>query len=410
FAGAAGEVRDVGGIDDRWRACAEQLADLERSEQERLRLADLWAFQRKEIDAAALKAGEDGDLENEKRVLKNVARLQELASAAYDALYDSAASAAAQIKIALRRVEELSRIDRSLTGWAEALQPAAAAVDDASHALRDYLGSLEGDPGRLEEVENRLAAIDRLKRKYGANVEQILQFLEEVRGRLESIENAGEHRAGLFKEQTRLAGEFAAASAKLTERRKQAAGELAKRIESELASLAMQRTRFQAEIAPAAWSAYGADAVRFLISPNAGEELRPLEKIASGGELSRIALALKTCTAGATGRGKHVRTLVFDEVDAGVGGAAAEAVGRRLKRLAASNQVLCVTHLAQIAGFADHHYVVEKSESGGRTTAAVEELDEPGRTREIGRMLSGERLTPEALKHAEQLIRLGTRG
>jgi DNA repair protein RecN (Recombination protein N) len=336
--------------------------------------------------------------------------LQELASAAYDALYDSSTSAVAQVKAALRRIEELSRIDQSLTGWVEALQPAAVGIDEASHTLRDYLGGLESDPGRLEEVENRLAAIDRLKRKYGTSVEEILRFLHEVRGRLESVENAGEHREALRKEQARLANEFAAAAALLTECRKRAAKELAKRVETELTSLAMQRTRFQPEILPAAWSASGADAVRFLISPNAGEEPRPLEKVASGGELSRIALALKTCTSGVTNHGKHLGTLVFDEVDAGVGGAAAEAVGRRLKKLSLSNQVLCVTHLAQIAGFADHHYVVEKSESGGRTTAGIEELDERGRTREIGRMLSGQRLTPEALKHAEQLIRLGARG
>lgn len=410
FAGSDRELSQVATLYEGWRTCGQQLEELERSEQERLRLTDLWAFQRKEIEAASLKPGEDTDLENEKRVLKNIAKLQELAAAAYDALYDSPNSAAAQIKTVLRRVEELTRIDQSLTGYAETLQPAAVAADEVSHMLRDYLASLEGDPGRLEDVENRLAAIDRLKRKYGATVEEILRFLEEVRARLESVETTAERCAALRKEQARLAEEFTAAAARLSERRKQAARELAKRVEAELASLAMERTRFQPEISPAPWSAHGADAVRFLVSPNAGEDVRPLEKVASGGELSRIALALKTCIASATSGGKHVGTLVFDEVDAGIGGAAAEAVGRRLKKLSASNQVLCVTHLAQIAGFADHHYVVEKRESRGRTTAIVAELDDPGRTREIGRMLSGQRLTPEALKHAEQLIRMGARG
>jgi DNA repair protein RecN (Recombination protein N) len=165
----------------------------------------------------------------------------------------------------------------------------------------------------------------------------------------------------------------------------------------------MDRSVFRIEVTAAPWSETGADAVRFLVSANPGEEPRPLDKVASGGELSRIALALKTCLA-ATGAG---RTLVFDEVDAGVGGRAAEGIGRRLKKLAASDQVLCVTHLAQIAGFADHHYLVEKHESKGRTVASVEELERPGRVREIGRMLSGETLTAEALKHAERLIETG---
>jgi DNA repair protein RecN (Recombination protein N) len=166
---------------------------------------------------------------------------------------------------------------------------------------------------------------------------------------------------------------------------------------------------FEVHVAEAPWSAHGADSVQYLVSANAGEEPRPMEKVASGGELSRIALALKTCLTaeGKTSKQGAARTLVFDEVDSGVGGAAAEGIGRRLKKLSQSNQVLCVTHLAQVASFADHHYVVEKRESKGRTTAAIEELDADGRTREIGRMLSGQKLTPEALKNAERLIKMG---
>jgi DNA repair protein RecN (Recombination protein N) len=189
----------------------------------------------------------------------------------------------------------------------------------------------------------------------------------------------------------------------LTERRTAAARKLEKRVEAELGQLAMERTTFRIAISAAEWSADGADRVEFLVSPNLGEEPRALEKVASGGEISRIALALKTCLAAPKSR--HTRTLVFDEVDAGVGGSAAEGVGRRLKKLAAANQVLCVTHLPQIASFADHHYRVEKQESKGRTVAVLEELDLDSRTREVGRMLSGQKLTPEALKNAEQLIK-----
>jgi DNA repair protein RecN (Recombination protein N) len=180
---------------------------------------------------------------------------------------------------------------------------------------------------------------------------------------------------------------------------------LGKRVEKELESLAMEKTRMEIRVQPAPWSARGADAVEFLLAPNVGEELKPLEKIASGGELSRVALALKTCT-GSRGTSSAPITLVFDEVDAGVGGSAAEAVGRRLKKLSHSSQVICVTHLPQIAGFADHHYFVSKAASKGRTTATIEELTPEARTREIGRMLSGERVTPEALRQAEQLRKL----
>jgi len=215
--------------------------------------------------------------------------------------------------------------------------------------------------------------------------------------------------AALERSRKELAGAYEAAAQALSARRNEAARRLEKRVEAELATLAMERTRFQVLLGPAAWSERGADALRFLVSPNLGEEPRPLEKVASGGEISRIALALKTCIAAPprTGRSSGQRTLVFDEVDAGIGGRAAETVGRRLKQLAASCQVLCVTHLPQIASFADHHFSVEKKESEGRTVAVIEELDGDARTREIGRMLSGERLTREALKHAEQLLKTG---
>jgi DNA repair protein RecN (Recombination protein N) len=230
----------------------------------------------------------------------------------------------------------------------------------------------------------------------------VLAFLAEVRAQIEQVEHAGERMDELRKERERLARDYEQATGELTALRTRAARKLEKGVEAELRSLAMERTTFRIEIAPAPWSAAGADRVEFLVSPNLGEEPKPLEKVASGGEISRIALALKTCLSDDVA---SRRTLVFDEVDAGIGGSAAEGVGRRLKKLAAANQVLCVTHLAQIAAFADHHYCVEKRESQGRTVAAIEELDRQGRTREVGRMLSGQELTPEALKHAERLIK-----
>jgi DNA repair protein RecN (Recombination protein N) len=409
FAGAGDLVGEIGELYGRWRGVTREIEELERTEQEKLRLLDLWNFQRKEIEGVAPKPGEDAALEQERRVLQNSSRLEEAANAAYAALYDSPDSALARLRLAARRLEELCRIDPRLDPVRESLAPAAIAVEEASFAVRDYLSRLEANPARLEEIESRLEALDRLKRKYGRSAEEILAFLEEVRAQIAAVETAGERKSELDRQRKELAGAYETAAQALSARREEAARRLEKRVEAELATLAMERTRFQVLLGPAAWSERGADALRFLVSPNLGEEPRPLEKVASGGEISRIALALKTCIAAPKRPGQvwAPRTLVFDEVDAGIGGRAAETVGRRLKQLAASCQVLCVTHLPQIAGFADHHFLVEKKEGGGRTVAVIEELEGEARTREIGRMLSGERLTREALKHAEQLLKTG---
>ena len=407
FAGAHEPLVRVGEVFAQWKAAGAALETLEHTEQEKLRLLDLWEFQRQEIEGAAPKAGEDETLEAERRVLQNLGRLQENAGAAYAALYDSPESALAQVRLAAKRLDDLCRIDPSLVGLGEQLQSAEVALKEASYSLRDYLSGLEANPGRLEEIENRLAVLDKLKRKYGASVADVIAFLAQVRAQIEQVEHAGERMEELRKERQRLAGSYQQAAGELTALRTRAARKLEKSVETELASLAMERTTLRIAIAAAPWSAAGADRVEFLVSPNVGEEPKPLEKVASGGEISRIALAVKTCLAATKHRsGEPPRTLVFDEVDAGIGGGAAEGVGRRLKKLAEASQVLCVTHLAQIASFADHHYRVEKHERNGRTVAAVEELDRAGRTREVGRMLSGHELTPEALKHAERLIRM----
>lgn len=409
FAGAQDLLARAAEIYALWKAAGAALETLERTEQEKLRLLDLWEFQRKEIEGASPAAGEDGALEAERRVLQNLGRLQENAGTAYAALYDSPASALAQVRLAAKRLDDLCRIDPSLASLGEQLQSAEVTLKESAYGLRDYLSGLEANPGRLEEVENRLALLDKLKRKYGASIPEVLAFLAEVRAQIEQVEHAGERMAELRRERERLAREYEQSAGELTALRKRSARKLEKGVEAELGSLAMERTTFRIDMAAAAWSGAGADRVEFLVSPNLGEEPRPLEKVASGGEISRIALALKTCLAApqrGSGEGPPPRTLVFDEVDAGIGGSAAEGVGRRLKKLAAANQVLCVTHLAQMASFADHHYRVEKHENRGRTVAAVAELDLAGRTREIGRMLSGQELTPEALKHAERLIRM----
>ena len=406
FAGTQKLVAETG---ESYRALCQmesELAEMERGEQEKLRLLDLWQFQRREIQSLRLESGEDTTLENERRVLQNLGRILETAGAAYAALYESPESAVVLAKMAAKKLDELARIDAALGEIRETLKPAEIALTEASYALRDYLSSLEANPARLEEIESRLAAIDKAKRKYGATVEEVLGYLAQVARDIDTVEHAGERMEALRAERGRLASQYEALAASLTGRRKEAAAKLGKRVETELSSLAMERAVFQVAVLAAEASVSGKDAVEFLVSPNLGEAPKAIEKIASGGEISRIALALKTCV-GPPARGSgSARTLVFDEVDAGIGGGVAEGVGRRLKKLAAANQVLCVTHLAQIACFADHHYVVEKREQKGRTVAAVSELDAEARTREIGRMLSGQKLTSEALKHAERLIEM----
>jgi DNA repair protein RecN (Recombination protein N) len=384
-----------------WRACVSELDELVRSEAERLRMLDLWTFQRNEIDAAGLKPGEDAELEAERTVLQNVGRLMEAGASVYDGLYEAENSAYAHVRAAMKRLEDSSRYDAKLEEIAAALRPAQIAIDEASSALRDYLGRLEADPARLDEVEHRLAAIDRLRRKYGATVEQILAFGEQVAAHIAGVESSSQRKVQLERRQAALWQDFESVASQLSERRQSAASELSNRVMNELRSLAMERTLFDVRLTPGTPSASGIDLVAFYVSANAGEEPRPIEQVASGGELSRIALALKACTTAVESN----RTLVFDEVDAGIGGAAAESVGRRLKTIAGANQVLCVTHLAQIAGFADQHFSVSKHEVNGRTVADVVPVTGEDRVHEIGRMLAGSRLTPEALRHAEQLIR-----
>jgi DNA repair protein RecN (Recombination protein N) len=400
----AGSDDGIASLYDRWRRASAELDELDRTAQEKLRLADLWSFQRNEIEAVAPLQNEDAELENERRVLRNVVKIEESANAAYAALYDAEESATAQLQIVLKKLEELSRIDEGVAIIAATLKPAVFAVEEAADALRHYLGKLEADPNRLDEVESRMAALEKLKRKYGTTIAEVLMFLEDVRKELNAVETSSDRQTALKKEVAGLAASYETAAKKLTAARIAAAKRLSKAVEAELASLAMERTKIEICVEPAPWSEHGADSVEFLMSANAGEEPKPLDRIASGGELSRVALALKTC-ASRPGKGTP-RTLVFDEVDAGVGGSAAEAVGRRLKKLSTSSQLLCVTHLPQIAGFADHHYYVEKHEERGRTLATIVELTPAQRTKEIGRMLSGERVTAEALKHAEQLIKL----
>ncbi|MGH9557472.1 MAG: DNA repair protein RecN [Terriglobales bacterium] len=394
----------------RWKELRERIDELDRDEQDRLRLADLWKFQHKEIADAHLHAGEDERLESEKRVLANAEKVYGAAMSAYEVLYESGAAAAASLRTATRHLEELARYDTKFLESAAALESARLNAEDVAASLRDYAQNIQASPERLAEVEDRLALLDRLKRKYGRTLEEAIAYGDDAGRKLSEAENRDDILRALRRDLAVAADEYLRAARALSRHRTQAARRLEKLVEKAINDLAM-KARFTVEVSASEeepqWSAEGVDAVECLISANPGEPLRPMEKIASGGELSRVMLALKvtvqeTATLPATG---SVRTMIFDEIDAGIGGRAAEAVGRKLKALARGNQVLCITHLPQIASFADLHYVVEKREAAGRTQTRVRRLSEVERTEELARMLSGARLTETSRRHAEQLLK-----
>ena len=360
---------------------------------------------------------EDAKLQAEKRVLANSERILSSAMGAYDVLYEGNVSASALIRSATKQLEELVRIDEKFRESLAQLDSARITVEDIGQTLRDYAEDIEASPERLAEVEDRLAALDRLKRKYGPTLEEVMALGLELERKLNEMENKDEVLRKLRTELAKAAEGYVAAARSLSRQRYDAARKLEKQVEAEVNELAM-KARFKVEVSgadeEANWTAKGFDQVQYLISANPGEPLGPVEEIASGGELSRVMLALKTIVeAGMAGRSHRngakrtaaQRTLVFDEIDAGIGGRAAEAVGKKLKQLAGTKQVLCITHLPQIASFADQHYLIEKKESGGRTKTSVRQLDTDERTRELARMISGAKLTDTSIKHAEQMLK-----
>ncbi len=394
-----------------WRDAAARLNDLLQGEQDRLRMVDLWSYQQKEIDAAHLEPAEDELLETEKRVLANAEKLYAAAMSAFDQLYEGGASAEAAIRAAQRNVDELARYDSRFNDAVQQLASARATVGDVSATVRDYAEGINASPERLAEIEDRLALLDRLKRKYGPTVAEVIAFGEEVTRKLAEVEDRDEILKTIRKSLEEAASAFRAAAGALSAQRKAAAARLAKLAEAQINSLAM-KVRFEVAVtaseSESAWSASGWDQVEYHIATNAGEPLKPLHEIASGGEMSRVMLALKVAVEETSSRTRKnqptPRTLVFDEIDIGIGGRAAEAVGHKLKALSRGQQVLCVTHLPQIAAFASQHLVVEKREDHGRTKTQIRVLDDRARTHEVARMLSGAKVTDTSLQHAAQMI------
>jgi DNA repair protein RecN (Recombination protein N) len=395
----------------RWRAAQEKLDDLLQGEQDRLRMVDLWSYQQKEIAAAHLEPAEDEALETEKRVLANAEKLYAAATGAFQQLYEGDVSAEGALRDALRHVEELARYDRRFTEAVQQLASARATVGDVSASLRDYAEGINASPERLAEIEDRLAQLDHLKRKYGQTVAEVIAFGEDVAGKLAEVVDRDEILKQLRVELAAAASAYRAAASALTAERQAAARKLAKLAEAQINSLAM-KVHFEVAVDGTAqesnWTSSGWDQVEYRIATNPGEPLKPLHEIASGGEMSRVMLALKVSVEEGAIKPKSKavtpRTLVFDEIDIGIGGRAAEAVGQKLKSLSRGQQVLCVTHLPQIASFADQHLVVEKHESAGRTRMQVRVLDDAARTHEVARMLSGATVTETSLQHAAQMI------
>jgi DNA repair protein RecN (Recombination protein N) len=400
-----------------WRELSDKLAALESDEQERLRMADLWRFQSREIEAAALKDGEDALLETEKRVLANAEKLYAAAMSAYEQLYEGSHAAEASLRAAQRHLEELGRYEPRFNDGAHQLASARATVEDVAATVRDFGEEIQASPERLAEIEDRLAALDRLKRKYGATLEEVMAYGQDVGGKLSDIENRDALLAELRKQLAAASAVYQREAEAVTAARTAAGKRLSAMAEKQINDLAM-KARFIVEVVPETaahstshWTAHGWDTVACRIATNPGEPMKPLNEIASGGEMSRVLLALKVSVeegASRAGKGKRKtllpRTLVFDEIDIGIGGRAAEAVGQKLKTLSQSQQVLCVTHLPQIAAFATQHFVVEKREEKGRTRTEIRQLAAAERVRELARMLSGAKQSDTSLRHAEQML------
>ncbi|MGB6384857.1 MAG: DNA repair protein RecN [Terriglobales bacterium] len=412
------DLKEISGAFARWKEIRGRIAELEQDEQDRMRLLDLWNFQCREIEDARLRAAdgvqEDEQLEAEKRVLANAEKIYGAAINAFDLLYEGNGSTSSSLRAAQKHLEELVRYEPKFQEALAALDSARISVEDVGATLRDYAGGIQASPERLAEIEERLALLDRLKRKYGPTLEQTIAFGEDTRRKLSEMENKDQVLLELRAKLAVAAEDYLKAAHGISRKRSEAGRKLEKSVEAEINDLAM-RANFRIVVEEGQdethWTPSGINQVIYRISTNAGETLRPLEQIASGGELSRVMLALKASVEAGTNptvkkkSAAAQRTLVFDEIDTGIGGRAAEAVGKKLKALSKGNQVLCVTHLPQIATFADHHYVIEKREAAGRAKTTVRQITGEERTEEVARMLSGAKLTETSRKHAEQMIR-----
>ncbi len=374
--------------------------ELDAQARERVHLLDLYAFQLNEIESADPTAGEDTQLETEYRRAFNAQKLRDLSEGASEAIAGDTRSASAAVSAAVRLLEEAALLDPTLEPQLETVRSAGYELEEAARDLDRYQDRVEVDPERLEQIEQRLEVIRNLKRKYGTSIEEILDYGAQVREKAAHLNNSEERSADLERELTNAEKQLQVSADTLTDLRKKAAGRFVEAVEAELKSLSMEKTRFQVSIEPIQVTTRGADRIEFMIATNAGEALKPLSKIASGGEISRIMLAIKTAMA----RQEALPTMVFDEIDVGVGGRTAVTIAEKLCVLAASAQVICITHLAQLASRGIRHHYIEKREEQSRTFVDVSPIDGERRVREIARMISGTEMTETVLQHAREML------
>lgn len=404
FAGAAAELDATAGAAGIWKAAREALAALEESRRDRGARLETLDWQIQEVESVSPRAGEEEELERDRSRLAHADRIRQAGEMALAALTEDEGSAADRLGEAARAFTELAAIDATLAVHRDEAEELKRRVSDLAAVARDAAGGIESDPNRLTAIESRLERLSRLKKKYdcaAGDLPELVEGWKRERHDLAHVEDALER---LRRDEKSAAEGYRSAAAKLSAKRAAAAPTLSAAVEKEIHGLAMERARFRivlevsTDVRPRAG---GIESASFLFAPNPGEAEKPVERIASGGELSRLQLAIQSIAAG---RGRRRRTLVFDEVDAGIGGRTAEVVGRKLRALARHDQVLCVTHVPQIAALADSHFHAEKREVGGRTVATVRSLEGKERVAEIARMLAGEDVPATALKHAAALL------
>jgi len=405
----------------RFLEISRRLDDLRGLEEDKLQKKELLCFQIKEIGEAHIRPEEEEELRGEEKILGSAQKIIELTNSAYGIIYQNPGSAIERLRESMSVLKGVVNIDDSTIPFFSTLETAMFQLEDAAHSLREYMQKVDFDQGRLEEIGVRLDEISRLKRKYGGSLEEVIRFQKKAENELEQIKLSREEQGRLKEEEQDIKEKLIQYSLELSKSRKRVASILSKKVEGELNSLGMRKTIFKVSIEKEKTTDVvqgsvqlkgvkitekGVDEVEFLISPNTGEALRPLAKIASGGELSRIILALKRVVAQERGS----PTLIFDEVDSGIGGATAEVVGKKLKEISRNQQTLCITHLPQIASFADLHQSVYKEVQNGRTTTFVRKLGTAReREEEVARMLGGATVTAKTREHAREMLKIARR-
>jgi len=401
---AAGVEKELAATTDAFRDWAEirrELNELNEDESAKLRSLDILRFEIDEIERAGIRFGEEEELGAEKLRVVNSEKLAAASDELSDVLYDADLSTTTTLERASRRLSELAEFESEFRDFAEGIASARVVVEELAATARRFRSTLEVAPGRIDEIEMRLAELSRLKRKYGGTIEAVLDHLEKSRAKLDSIELAGFREKELSVQLAAAEARYRKCAEKLSRMRVVGAEKFKAAVEKELGFVALEKAMFEIRFTERdAFSADGTELVEFYFSANPGEPPRPLAKVASGGEVSRLMLVLRTVS----GKKEVRRTAVFDEIDIGIGGRVAEAVGRRLQKLSAEQQVLCVTHQPQIASLADHHFVVEKTTKGNKTSITVRELSREERVEEVARMLAGSEITKAARENAKAML------